>query len=83
MQVKKADGLNTALGDTIKALRIQKGLTQEQLAEKCEASPVYISEIERGVKQPTFHTVFIISVALEMKLSHFVTELESNFVYTD
>ena len=81
MQVKKAEGLNTALGDTIKTLRIKEGLTQEQLAEKCEASAVYISEIERGIKQPTFHTVFIISLALEIKLSDFVTELESRFEY--
>lgn len=81
MQVKKADGLNTALGSTIKALRVKKGLTQEQLAEKCDTSAVYISEIERGIKQPTFHAVFIISISLDVKLSEFVKKLERSIEY--
>jgi transcriptional regulator with XRE-family HTH domain len=83
VQVKKADGLNTALGSTIKALRIEKGLTQEQLAEKCDTSAVYISEIERGIKQPTFHAVCIISLSLDLKISEFVKKLEQNFKYVE
>lgn len=80
--MKQLDGLNTALGNTIRSLRIEKGLTQEQLAEKCESSAVYISEIERGIKRPTFETVFAISLSLDMEFHAFVKELEKNLSYS-
>ena len=38
--------LKIKLGMRIKYLRKAKNLTQEQLAEKCELSPRYISDIE-------------------------------------
>lgn len=76
--MKKADGLNIALGNTVKVLRNKKGLTQEELAERCDTSAVYISEIERGIKQPTFHTVYILSKALELKLHQLAKKVESN-----
>ncbi|MBD3615363.1 MAG: helix-turn-helix transcriptional regulator [Gracilimonas sp.] len=81
--MKKADGLNIALGNTVKVLRNNKGLTQEELAERCDTSAVYISEIERGIKQPTFRTVYIISKALDLKLHQFVKKVESNLTNED
>ena len=79
--MKTADGLNIALGETVRDLRIQKGLTQEKLAEKCETSAVYISEIERGLKMPTVATLLAISVALDLKLSEMVIKLEERITY--
>ena len=79
--MKNADGLNIALGNTIRETRIKKGFTQEDLAEKCDTSAVYISEIERGIKSPTFTTVFTIATALEMKMSEFVLKLEERITY--
>ena len=37
-----------AVGLKIGYLRRQRGMTQEQLAEKCELSPRYISDIENS-----------------------------------
>ncbi len=79
--MKKIDGLDIALGETIKSLRIKKGYSQEELAEKCEASTVYISEIERGIKNPTVSTLLAIALALDLKLSELCIQIENHFVY--
>lgn len=36
------------VGHNIQVARMKKGLTQEQLAEKCNVSTQYIGSIERG-----------------------------------
>ena len=46
---KSADSNNTQ-GRRVKAIRKQLGLTQEQLAEKLEVTPNYLSMIETGKK---------------------------------
>lgn len=45
--------LNKAIGKRIKQLRKSKGLTQEQLAEKCTVSVHHISGLERGLHSPS------------------------------
>ena len=39
-----------AFGKRLRTLRIEAKLTQEQLAEKADISPVYLGEVERGQK---------------------------------
>ena len=79
--MKKVDGLDIVLGETIRFLRIENGLSQEELAEKCDSSAVYISEIERGIKNPTFSTLIAISLSLDIKLSELCIEIEKHFEY--
>lgn len=79
--MKKVDGLNIAIGETIKELRVSKNLTQEELAEKCDTSAVYISEIERGIKNPTATTLLTISTSLGLKLSELVLAIEQQLDY--
>ena len=45
--------LKQMIGARIKDIRTKKGLTQEQLAEKIEINPKYLSSIERGLENPT------------------------------
>ena len=47
MRVKKE--INIQLGERIKILRERANLTQEQMAERIDVSPQYISDLERGV----------------------------------
>ena len=47
MRVKKE--LNIQIGERIKQAREQAKLTQEQLAERIDVSPQYVSDLERGV----------------------------------
>lgn len=45
------------LGYLIQQARIKKGLTQEQLAEKCGTNKGYISKIENNLKEVRFSTL--------------------------
>ncbi len=42
------------LGQAIKEVRSAKSLTQEQLADRSGLHPTYISDIERGARNPSF-----------------------------
>jgi transcriptional regulator with XRE-family HTH domain len=58
-----------ALGRNIRALRAQRGLTQEALAEKASLDPTYISGIERGVRNPGIKNIARIAKALNCSTS--------------
>jgi len=53
------------LGLKVSELRQQKGLTQEQLAERCEISPRTIQRIESGEVDPRAYTLHCLGEALE------------------
>ncbi len=53
------------LGVKVSELRQQKGLTQEQLAERCEVSPRTIQRIESGEVDPRAYTLHCLGAALE------------------
>jgi DNA-binding XRE family transcriptional regulator len=45
------------IGARIKEIRTKKGITQEQLSERMEINPKYLSSIERGKENPTLNTL--------------------------
>jgi transcriptional regulator with XRE-family HTH domain len=45
------------LGKALKAVRTGQGLTQEDLAAKAGLHPTYISDIERGARNPSWDVV--------------------------
>jgi len=53
------------LGRKVAELRQQKGLTQEQLAERCEVNPRTIQRIESGEVDPRTYTLQCLSKELE------------------
>jgi hypothetical protein len=58
------------VGKNIKKYRLQKKLTQEELAEICDLHRTYISSIERGVKSPSLNILFRISNELEINIKN-------------
>lgn len=56
------------LGARIKELRKRKGLTQDQIAEKVDLAPRYISLIEVGRSSPSLETIENIARVLEVDL---------------
>ena len=58
-------------GAKVKHYRELAGLTQEQLAEKCECSAQTISGTETGYSFPSSKTLFNISFALNTTLVYF------------
>ncbi|MBR1942492.1 helix-turn-helix transcriptional regulator [bacterium] len=57
------------LGKQLKIIRKEKGLTQEQLAEKVGIHPTYVGKLEGGKSNLSALLLFKISRALGVKLS--------------
>ena len=57
-----------ALGGRIKQLRVAVGLTQADLAERVGLETAYVSQIERGVREPTLRVLDRIATALKVRL---------------
>jgi len=64
------------IGTRIKDIRIQKGLTQEQLAEKTDINSKYLSSIERGKENPTLNTLIKVAKALDASFDDVFSQLE-------
>ena len=52
-------------GSNLRALRLEKGWTQEQLADRAGLAPVQISRVERGVREIRLTTLLRLIEALE------------------
>ncbi len=63
-------------GQRIKALRLQKGFTQEELAERTEVSTRTIQRIENGEVDPRAYTLQMIAKALDVNYGELVAEVE-------
>ena len=58
--------INIQIGEQIKLAREQSRVTQEQLAERVDVSPQYVSDLERGVVGVSIATLKRICVALNV-----------------
>jgi transcriptional regulator with XRE-family HTH domain len=65
-----------ALGEAIEEFRNAADLTHEELADRLEMSFQRISELERGVGNPTFATLLRIANGLEIELSDLALRME-------
>ena len=62
------------IGTKIKGLRIQKGLTQEDLANRTELTKGFISQLERDLTSPSITTLMDILQCLGTDLKTFFSE---------
>lgn len=67
---------NKQLGLLIRKKRIQKGLTQSEVADKMNLDYQYISRVERGLISPTIYWMNSLCEALEINPSSFLHEFE-------
>lgn len=51
-------------GEALREERKKRGLTSDQLAELCERTPVYIRQLEAGIKTPSLKTLIALCNAL-------------------
>lgn len=61
------------IGQKLKELRILKGLTQEELADRAELSKGFISQLERDLTSPSIATLTDILQCLGTTLNEFFT----------
>lgn len=64
------------VGHRLRALRQQRGFTQEEMAERAELHATYIGQVERGEKNLTLVSLEKILTALEISFSEFFKYIE-------
>jgi transcriptional regulator with XRE-family HTH domain len=64
-------------GAHMRALRLERGLTQPQLAERCDSNVPFISNVERGVMLPGLAILLRLADALDCNVSELVEVLDS------
>ena len=79
-QIERKYGKDMEIGNRLKELRIQKGLTQEELADRAELSKGFISQLERDLTSPSIATLIDILQCLGTDLSDFFTKEEDTQV---
>jgi len=62
--MRKRDPILCSFGQSVAKHRRARGFTQEALAEKADLDRTYLSDIERGVRNPGIKNVIVIAKAL-------------------
>ena len=68
--------LDQVLGLEIQRRRIEKGWSQEYLAEVTGLHRTYISQLERGLKSPSVRVLSPITNALDITMGEFLRAVE-------
>ena len=63
-----------AVGNRIRKLRTDKGMTQEELAFRLGSSAAYLSNIENGIKKPSLTKLTDIARQLDVTLNDLIYE---------
>jgi transcriptional regulator with XRE-family HTH domain len=61
------------LGSRLRALRGERGETLAETAERAGLSPQYLSEVERGLKEPSSEMIAAVAGALDTTLADLTT----------
>jgi len=70
------EALFVNIGEKIKRLRLENSLTQEELANRCELSKGFISQLERDMTSPSIASLVDILESLGTNLNDFFSEKE-------
>lgn len=62
----------TVLGNTIRAARMQKGYTQEQLSELLDITPAHLKHMEGGRRNPSVPLLFQMMELLDFSVDALV-----------
>ena len=69
------------IGNKIRRLRLQRGLTQEELADRCELSKSFISMLERDLTSPSLDTLSDLLETLGSDLPAFFSKADEKIVF--
>lgn len=63
-------------GEVLQRLRLQRGYTQDKLAELAETERSHISALERAEKGPTLATILSLAAALDIPAGELIALVE-------
>lgn len=66
-------------GEVLRELRLERGLTQDQLAELADTERSHISSLERAEKGPSLVTILTLARALDISAADLMGRLEKRF----
>jgi len=69
--------INKQLGMRIRYLRKERGWSQETLSFEADINKNYISDLERGTRNPTLEILEKLSIAFNINLDELVKGLQS------
>jgi len=75
--MRKRDPILCSFGQSMAKHRRAKDLSQEALAEKANLDRTYLSDIERGVRNPGIRNVVLIAKALGIPASDLLKGVKS------
>ena len=67
---------HAALGRAVRRLRIERGLSQEDLAHLSRMDRTWVGGIERGEKNPSYEKLVDLATALEVRISELIAEAD-------
>ena len=70
------------IGNNLRRLRLQRGLTQEELADRCELSKSFISLLERDLTSPSLDTLADLLETLGADLPTFFRNEDEKLVFS-
>jgi transcriptional regulator with XRE-family HTH domain len=73
----KDKSIEQTVGQILRQLRQERGLSQEELALESGYHRTYISQLERGQKNPSLRTIFQLAKALEVEPSEIIERVQS------
>lgn len=67
-----------AFGQALRQLRVERGISQDNLALRCNIERSYLGKIERGEHMASFDAFLKIAEGLQVDASDFVTQVEAH-----
>lgn len=63
-------------GQAVRKVRLEQGISQEELADRCGLHRTYISDVELGKRNISLENIERIAISLNRTLSDFFNEVE-------
>jgi len=60
--------IETLFGNRIREIRLQQGLSQEELAFRCYLSKNYVSDVERGTRNVSLKSIEKFALGLQVEI---------------
>jgi transcriptional regulator with XRE-family HTH domain len=64
---------HAALGEAVRTLRLEAGMSQEELADAADTDLTQVGGVERGVRNPSYTTLLRLATALETTVGELTT----------
>jgi transcriptional regulator with XRE-family HTH domain len=72
----RVEQISTVFGQVLREQRISRQLSQEDLALAADVDRTFVSQMERGIRQPTITTLMKLAGALGIQPSTLVVRME-------